>query len=254
VKILPKVLKCLFLCAVSFAALSVYNDLKPQPIEPMTLQRRASHRIEYMSDGRPSGWCTGTAIGPHAILTASHCNNEEKTDTIRFDEATRDFHIEDTITDDRDHDIYFVDGPEFTNVVPYAVRTPRLGEHVKLYGSGGAAYPPRKLSGVRISYDDPSDIDSDAGIVRFSMPVIPGDSGSAVFNDDGTIAAVTTYLHREEFLFGHLQSITTIDFTPAFTPDQIAKAVAFKPTEYHAPVKEKKNLNDPFGLFPPRIF
>jgi hypothetical protein len=253
IKAIKRILKCLTLVAVAAISYQAYDHYRPQPIEPMTLQRRASHRIEYISpSGRPSGWCTGTVIGPHALLTASHCNKDNGTDTFELDNAAQRFHIEKTLTDNRDHDVYLIDGPAFTNVVPYVVRPSKDGEHVYLYGSGGAAYPPRRLDGIRIGYDDPSDVDADAGIGHFTMPVIPGDSGSAVFNDDGTIAAVTTYLLRDPWMFGYITDVTTLDFVPAFTTDQISEATKFTPTEYHPKAKNSApggNPFDPFNLF-----
>lgn len=255
------------LCALKFLTLSAvlifgaavgreYYNHTHSPVEPMTLQRRAEHRIEYRAHDRATGYCTGTAIGPHALMTASHCNNErDKTDTFRLDNSPQDFHIENTLSDNRDHDVYLVD-TQFTNWIPYVVRPAKFGEHVYLYGSGGAGYPPRRLDGTRISYDDPSDIDADDGQVRFSMPVIPGDSGSAVFNDDGTIAAVTTYLLRDPWMFDYLNDQTTLDFTPAFTPKQLADAESFAPTEYH-PNKKKDDADsddDELPSFLPPFF
>lgn len=231
-----KALKVAVVLFVVASVINVHEHFKQKPIEPMTPQRRASHRIKY-----DRGSCTGTAIGPHAILTASHCNKDESTDTIHLDLSVKDFHIEKTLTDGRDHDIYLVDAT-LTNFVPYKVRPSKMGEHTHLYGSGGGEYPPERKDGFRVEWDDPSDIDAADGIVHFTEPVIPGDSGSAVFNDDGTIAAVTTYLYQtDSYLWGLMDDPTTaVDFTPAFTAEQIKEATEFQPTPYVASDKPVK--------------
>jgi len=247
-------LKRILKIAVAVVALTVgyqaFDHYRPQPIEPMTPQRRASHRIEYEVKEHPAGYCTGTAIGPHAILTASHCLKHSNADLIELDNAVRDYHIEKVLTDGRDHDVYLVDGPEFTNFVKYKVRQSEIGEHVFMYGSGHAVYPPRRLDGVRVDYDDPSDVDADAGEQAFSTPAVPGDSGSAVFNDDGTITAVTTYRLTNEWMFGWLTTEQALDFTPGFTPAQVDEALNFKPTEYVPPAKDKEVLENPFKFNP----
>lgn len=245
-----RVLQGAFLTAALLSAVNIYQHFKPRPVEPMTTERRAAHRVSY---GR--GYCSATAIGPHALLTATHCDPKGHVSTIHLDMVMGDYHIEKILTDGRDHDIYLIDGPALTNTVEYKVRPTKVGEHTHLYGSGQGCYPPRRLDGVRVDYDDPSDVDADHGVVKFTEPVIPGDSGSAVFNDDGTIGAVTTYLlDGESYLWGFASDPdTTLDFTPAFTPEQVQEAVAFQPTGYVAPDEPAQVQRVPtlFDLFHP---
>lgn len=247
-----KIKKSLFAFAAVTAlvlSLNVWDHFKPRPVEPMTIQRRSSHLIEYYQGTRRQGSCTGTVLGPHAILTATHCDERREVRDIRLDFSLRAFHIEKFLTDGNDHDIYLVDGPAFTNFVPYKVRPAKLGEQVYLFGSGAGQFPPRRLNGVRLAWDDPSDVDADAGIVRFSMPVILGDSGSAVFAQDGTIVAVTTYLFNEPYVFGFLEDTSTVDFIPSFTPPQIEEAVKFEPTAYVEVIPKSKAPTFPFSPF-----
>lgn len=242
-----------FIAAVAVVAViyQTVDHYRPHPVEPMTTQRRSSHRIEYESkSGSPLGWCTGTAIGPHAILTATHCNSDsEKTDIIELDEAVQKFHIERTLTDGADHDIYLVDGPEFKNTVPYVTRPATLGEHVYIYGSGHAVYPPRRLDGVVLRCIDPSEVDAAAGIEQFTIPVIPGDSGSAVFTDDGSIVAVTTYRRVDPWMFGFLSDDSSIDFSLQFTTEQVVDALTFKPERYRPPVTKSEKKPPAFNPF-----
>lgn len=196
---------------------------QPKPFNPPA-EQKATHMVTFYRGNRPVGLCTATAIGPHALLTASHCNKDEKLTKIHLDVVLNDFHIQKTLTDDRDHDIYLVDA-QFTNYIDYKVRPAKLGEHVHLYGHGEGDYPSHRQDGKMIRFDDPSDIDQRQGIVAFDMTVIPGDSGSAVLADDGSIVALTTYLWTDE----KTNVKTTVDFLPGFTDEQVAEAVSFAP-------------------------
>ena len=80
-----KIVACLGIAAIVWnGAVSVREFYRPERIEPMTLQRRATHRVKY-----GNGLCTATAIGPHALLTATHCNKHGEDATINLDLATK---------------------------------------------------------------------------------------------------------------------------------------------------------------------
>lgn len=162
-----------------------------------------------------------------------------------------DYHIQKTLTDDRDHDIYLIDGPPLHDFVEYKVRPAKPWEHVHLYGNGEGEYPAHRQDGVRVPFNDVSEIDNGQGVVRFDMKVIPGDSGSAVVADDGSIVAVTTYLWREN---AKDEYGSTVDFLPAFTDEQITEAFTFAPSmvpyvePFAPPLKRPPNLFDFFGM------
>lgn len=220
----------------------------------VTPQESATHMVTYVSEGgRELGECTATAIGPHALLTASHCADESDTTKIMLDLSTRRYRIKKILTDNRDHDIYLLDGPAFTNTVPYRTRQVKAGEHVYVWGDGEGQYPARRLDGTEKPIFDPSDVDAAQGEVHFTMPVIPGDSGSAVYADDGAIVAITTYRWDDDSLLNKLLGIpntSTLDFEPNFTNAQIAEALAYDPS--------KRSVLDSslpfFGYIPPKEF
>lgn len=184
--------------------------------------------VTFFRGNRSVGECTAIAIGPHALLTASHCNKDEKLTKIHLDIVMNDYHIQKTLTDDRDHDIYLIDGAPLKNFVEYKVRPAKSWERVHLYGNGGGEFPAHRLDGVRLPFGDTSEIDLNQGVVKFSLDVIPGDSGSAVIGDDGSIVAVTTYLWHDHEGDEHG---ATVDFLPAFTEDQITEALTFAPSD-----------------------
>jgi hypothetical protein len=143
----------------------------------------------------------------------------------------------DSIKDDRDHVIYFIDGPAFTNIIYVMEGRGIIGEGITIYGSGGAVYPPRSLYGRVIGCNDPSDVDDDAGGSCFSIPVIRGDSGSAVYNHQGQILALITYA-------GPIED-TSFSFALNFTENDFQKA-----REYIPPL----NSNPPSFVAPTRSF
>ncbi len=196
----------------------------PIPVAPISIQQKASHMVTFLdNEGEPEGLCTATAIGPHAIMTASHCNEGPKQDSlIRLDLSRKVFHILAATTDSRDHVIYLVDAT-FTNVIEYKARKAVVGEHVFIYGDGGAEYPARLLSGTAIEFPDHSDVDANDGIVCFSIQVIGGDSGSAIYGDDGSILALVTY--------GNVLKKDSVSFALDFSERQIAIAQHFDPKD-----------------------
>ncbi len=228
--------KLLLLATLIFVGCAPKRLPVPKPVDLVT--QRATHMVSFMDGEEKKGLCTATAIGPHALMTASHCNKDEKLTTIHLDVVLNGFHIQKTLTDDRDHDIYLIDGPALQNTLPYKVRAAKPGEHVHLYGNGGGEYPARREDGVRLAFDDPSEIDNSEGIVEFSLKVIPGDSGSAVVsNEDGSIVALTTYLWTDN----KTKVTTTVDFLPGFTDAQITEATTFVPDpDWKESVVDKK--------------
>jgi hypothetical protein len=239
------VLKILSTALLSLCLLGSSCNRKPEPPKPV-IQQIATHRITFEKNGDDAGVCTGTAIGPHALMTAHHCNDEGDSDTIRLDMTLQEkFHIEKILTDGRDHDVYLLDGPAFTNVAFYKTRPIKVGEPVYVWGDGDGVYPPRKLTGVEAKlFMEYSDVDARSGLAMFTMKVIPGDSGSIVWSEDGYMLAVTTYLHLTE---NRVQD-GTIDFQLAFTDDQIIEAETFSPAPFVSKAKPSKLPMSPFSF------
>lgn len=168
----------------------------PAPVVMLTPERAATHQIHYFKEpGNEVAECTGTAIGPHALLTATHCD-EEQINHIQLDYSARYYTILAIGSDGRDHDIYVLDGPAFTNIVTVKAREAVLGESIVSYGVGGEDFPPHVYTGTVITDihgGDQSDIDIREKTHAFSFAPISGDSGSAVYASDGSIVALLTW-------------------------------------------------------------
>lgn len=179
-----------------------YPKAPAAKIYPVTPQQRTSHMVTFLDKHfEREALCTATAIGPHAILTAQHCNDgDDPSDTVTFDLSLQHFHILAEKGDDRDHVIYLLDGPAFTHYLDVKdllnARPALPGEHVVVYGFGLGKYPAMVKPGsvdVVSNTADISDVDSAAGTAWYAMAILPGDSGAAIFGADGRVLGLTTY-------------------------------------------------------------
>lgn len=215
----------LLLAAGLLIAGTVRHKAAYQPQQAtITPERRATHMITYYEDSASgnsvrSGLCTGTAVGPHALLTALHCD-EGQSDTVSLDLAVRKYKIIGHIYDGQDHIIYHLDGPAFTQFVTIKEREAVLGEAVTSYGDGEGEYPQHSYYGkvvVDENGGDTSEIDIAAGAHVFTLPAVPGDSGSAVYGKDGDIVALVTYGDKNE----QTDKSQAVGFALAFTPQEL---------------------------------
>jgi hypothetical protein len=171
---------------------------------PVTLQQKSQHMIQFLNKGGDEeGQCTATAIGPHAILTAEHCNDkdgDDHYDTITLDLSTRHYALLAETYDSRDHVIYLIDGPAFTNYLSpdelVNVKPVISGEQVYIYGDGRGNCSPRRIDGKindAANSADISDVDKNQQITWYTLGIIYGDSGSAIYTNDGRVVGLITY-------------------------------------------------------------
>jgi V8-like Glu-specific endopeptidase len=212
-------MKKLTIALVLAAALCLGSTFRQAPKQnQITPERKATHMITYYSaedQDKPVGLCTGTVVGPHALLTALHCDRGE-TDLISLDLSVQKFHVIGIIYDGRDHIIYHLDGPVFKNIVTIQEREAVLGETVTSYGDGRGDFPQHTYFGKAIvdaNGGDTSELDAADGTHCFSLPVVPGDSGSAIYGTDGSIVALVTYGDDKN----------AVGFALAFSPEELDK-------------------------------
>lgn len=174
----------------SFKHLASARDYAAHP----TKEQRASHMVQFFDKhGSELGQCSATAVGPHAFLTAYHCDEHEKATQVTFDLATEKHDIVDGAIDNRDHIIFLVTGTPFVNAEEVHQASAKVGDNVVFYGDGEETYPPQPKYGTVLNCYDPSDIDEASGIACFTTHPLEGDSGSAIYNSKGEIVSLLTY-------------------------------------------------------------
>jgi hypothetical protein len=239
-----------YLLWASFLVLLVgllFKVLSPDPMPiyhayPATIQKQATHMITYYSKTNEYiGECSGLSIGAHSILTAEHCDDGAGDyDYIQLDLTTHKYHVLATAEDDRDHQIYLMDGPGFTNFYPVAllenVNPAKPGESVYVYGCGESTFPPRRLDGrldTESQKDDASDLDHDRKLYWYTMPIVEGDSGAPIFGSDGRVLGLMTWRFQSK---DHVSAGTMLGFS-----DHVLQfAVTFDVANYD---KEAKHGN-----------
>jgi len=128
--------------------------------------------------------CSATAVGPHALVTATHC--ELASDDIDID-GTQNNQIVKTIRDRHDHTIYLLKGIEFKTFARFSKdpTPPRLtvfawcNPSMYMHQLRTGSYTGSKSYGGRV-------------IQLYDLKVERGDSGSAIFNYSGEIVGVVS--------------------------------------------------------------
>jgi len=141
-----------------------------------------THKIEFVGLAIDPSHCSATAIGPHAVLTASHC--EEATDDLVIDQTK--VKIVSILRDKLDHSIILFNGPRFTAWSELkAVRLQPLQQLIicgnplqltQLYRTGFVAGQTLGPTGIPV--------------ILIDMNVYYGDSGAGVFTTSGDLIGV----------------------------------------------------------------
>jgi len=215
---MKKFLTLVLMLALTAMPASAFNPQK-------ALQRKAAHQIVFQvtivdDEGTQTGkaLCTASAIGPHALLTAGHCDMGE-TD-LRVDNELSDRPIFNRINDGEDHVIFLVGGSAFKDTMgrfysPDTYQPDKVGDEVFLYGDGGGMYPPqyrqgramgvmtvpeKELSGMLIT---------DPNVYMFDLNIVGGDSGSAIYDKrTGNLVTLVTYGVAEKYCGAYIMKFT----------------------------------------------
>jgi hypothetical protein len=180
--------------------------------------------------------CSATAIGPHALLTASHC--EQPTDELLIQGVDDPVTIVGKIRDGKDHTIYLLSGITFSD---YAIidQTTKLqqGDGVFIFGNPGDwSDILRKgyFAGMVINKNPFSNTPNE---FLFDMQVWHGDSGSAIFSEDGFIVGVVSVMDTQKDESSPPDIQMEGSFAMSFTSAQLQRAYGFIPEA--SPDKEK---------------
>jgi hypothetical protein len=234
-----------FLAGVLIFSLTISAEfLVYRKVERRT-QHRATHLIlvikrfinEKGKFDYDLGSCTATAIGPHTLLTAGHCDDYH-VDKIYLDETYLPFVVTDKATsyqitkkifDGQDHMLLDIAGVYFPYYVTLhsAVRVPHQEEGFYYWGAPNATmnqYREGYFMGESPYNESDKSNDEDEQPIRVRGPLyltagssIPGDSGSAIYSQfDGHLVGIVSISYSET-VFG--------TFPIQFTKAQIQEAL-----------------------------
>lgn len=198
---------------------------------------QVTHKI-YMKTITGRGHCSATAIGPYALLSASHC--EEPTDRVMVDDSWHN--IDHMVRDGYDHTIFYLaDAIPFDQWARVKVVVPEQGSIVAMAGNPGMAtsiYRDGTFAG---------EIDHvfQGEIYLFNFASFIGDSGAGLFAEDGTLFAVESLLVDLSDDADHPFKMPGA-YPLHFTDSQWADALAFKPPLWVGP----HSTADPTWLLP----
>jgi V8-like Glu-specific endopeptidase len=174
--------------------------------------------------------CSATAIGPHAVLTATHC--EVASDYLAIREGEGDYKILGRIRDGNDHTIYLVSGAAFKDFAPVVLTDPlAINEDVFTFGNPGEWEDIFQRGYIAGTQADHSVAAALAGgspdTILFSVQAYKGESGAAVFNSAGQVIAVISFddLQIDKDDGERIGFAAALRF--AFTQADIDKAAAF---------------------------
>jgi len=195
------------LVVLALVVLSLIGCGTPPPRHEL---KDATVRIELIG----LGTCSGTVIGPHAILSATHCFNDPA--TIKINEAVSE--IKDREDDGFDHTILIVDltFTYWANVSDFGLHQ---GDDVFYYGNPGG-----ELDWYRRGYVVGTDRDEDGRQVWvLDSNGFFGDSGSGVFDQRGNIVGVVSLCVFQSAYGVPFKMMGVFPFH--FTAQQWAKAI-----------------------------
>lgn len=160
-----------------------------------------------------TGSCSGTAIGPHAILSATHCFAGMQALSVNGAPVV----VTGAIDDGHDHTILFVD--QTFRYFAAISRAPAQGDPVFIIGN------PAELSDIyRGGHMAGTAVDGDVRVMLYDLQDFPGDSGSGIFDAQGRLVGVVSIFLAFEGRGARIQFAGA--FGLAFTPAQLALVAA----------------------------
>lgn len=182
------------------AASLCFADAQPtgKPLTPVQIAHRATYRIEQRTINT-GGSCSATAIGPHALLTANHCEVASDTVQVSGTEVRGMATIDKRLRDGLDHTIYLLSGitfPHYLDVDQSNSMEP--GQRVYLFGNPGEwrdIYREGYAAGIK----PPAFLSLNPPMMMFDFPGFYGDSGSGIIDKDTNkiIAVLSEFAWQE---------------------------------------------------------
>lgn len=152
---------------------------------------KASHQTAQSVFLQGTAICSATAIGPQALLTATHCERPTEALVIRGfkDKAT----IVGRIRDGNDHTIYLLQNVHFKDYLQVDLNYPlQQGEDVFLWGNPG-----KWSDQLRKGYVTGEEKQGDPHTTLYDLNGWHGDSGAGIINTQGKLIAVMSVIETQ---------------------------------------------------------
>lgn len=186
-----------------------------QAVSPaITKAHATTHRIMIEGIKERTGFCSSTAIGPHALLTATHCLRP----MTHLIVDGKDCVVDEIYGDTLDHTIFLLSDIEFKDYAEFA-DCPALeqGDSIFVFGNPGK-FPDMFRLGYVAGFDEAGEEKASADSFKnlfLDAPVRPiptkysvityydmngffGDSGSGIFNMAGKIVGVISFIDGDD--------------------------------------------------------
>jgi hypothetical protein len=137
-------------------------------------------------------FCSATAIGPQAVLTATHC---ELPDETLYIENANPAEIVGRIRDGQDHTIYLLKGATFADYVLVDLKDPvEVSEDIFTFGNPGDwddVYQRGYIASIQKDRSLAASLgDGYPDTILLDLQAFPGESGAGIFNAKGDVIAV----------------------------------------------------------------
>lgn len=194
---------------------------------------KATHEIGQFTINGAESVCTAVAIGPQALLTASHC--ELPTNSMDLAFAPASVLIVGRMRDGMDHTVLFVQGTTFTDYVDVDLTPVEISDDFFTFGYPGEWDDVYQRGYLAAVLQDPSHRKPDT--LLFAFQAFPGESGAGVFNADGKLVAILSYDAPQTDGPSRIAMAGAYPF--AFTRADIDKARAFSALAAPGPPNRK---------------
>ena len=182
-------------------------------------EQKTTHYLYSKAAIEPGMWCSATAIGKHAVLTASHC--EAPTDSLLVDRVY--VTVVDRLRDGADHTILLLKGIEFKDVATVVQRDLEIGEEFFLFGNPGRYINLFRKGVLAGSWNDPKEVPP-RKVYIVDLNGYQGDSGAALFDSCGVVVGIISLRLSEE---GETPMIMMGALPLQFSVEQMLRAKEF---------------------------
>jgi V8-like Glu-specific endopeptidase len=208
---------------ITTALLAILSISSAFAATPSKVQPTTYHIRQSVLSG--AAFCSATAIGPHALITATHC--EQPTDSIDIQGfPDSEVTVVSRIRDEQDHTILLLKGIEFKDFAnineTYSLQQ---GDEVFMFGNPGNWANIFRKGYYAGRTNEGSPFNKEPDELLFDINIGHGDSGAALFNSNGDIVALVTGIIPDSDRANALQ--LSFAFPLGFTPSDLTKAKTF---------------------------